>query len=139
MPSETDSWDAMMSAVRAFHDKHQLREKGGEELTYRVALMAEELGEVSACITKGKARTALAEELADLVILILGTDIVANLERARLAAAKAARDLGYRVFLNHAFIDGDAGQRGAGKGQGRQHGDGGLGDIQLDQVLAPAL
>ena len=79
MPTETDSWDAMVSAVRAFHDKHELREKGGEELTYRVALMAEELGEISACITKGKARTALAEELADLLILIMGTDIAANL------------------------------------------------------------
>ncbi len=80
MPAEADSWDAMMSAVRAFHDKHELREKGGEELTYRVALMTEELGEISACITKGKARTALAEELADLLILILGTDIAANLD-----------------------------------------------------------
>ena len=81
MPSETDSWDAMMSAVRAFHDKHELRDKGGEELTYRgVALMAEELGEISACITKGKGRTALAEELADLLILILGTDVAANLD-----------------------------------------------------------
>ena len=48
MPTETDSWDAMVSAVRAFHEKHELREKGGEELTYRVALMAEELGEISA-------------------------------------------------------------------------------------------
>ena len=44
MPTETDSWDAKMPAVRAFHDKHGLRENGGEELTYRVALMAEELG-----------------------------------------------------------------------------------------------
>jgi NTP pyrophosphatase (non-canonical NTP hydrolase) len=40
--------------------------------------MAEELGEISACVTKGKARTTLAEELADLLILILGTDIAAN-------------------------------------------------------------
>lgn len=63
MPTETDSWDARMSAVRAFHDKHGLREKGGRELTYRIALMAEELGEISACITKGKARTALAKSL----------------------------------------------------------------------------
>ncbi len=80
MPTETDSWDAMMSAVRAFHDKHELRERGGEELTYRVALMAEELGEISAYITRGKARKALAEELADLLILIVGTDIAANLD-----------------------------------------------------------
>jgi len=70
----------MMAAVRAFHDKHDFRARGGEELTYRVALMAEELGEVSACVTKGKSHEALAEELADLLILVMGTDIAAGLD-----------------------------------------------------------
>lgn len=70
----------MMAAVRAFHDKHRFRETGGEELTYRVALMAEELGEVSSCVTKGKSREALAEEVADLLILVMGTDIAAELD-----------------------------------------------------------
>ena len=28
---KTDSWEARMSAVKAFHDKHGLREKGGAE------------------------------------------------------------------------------------------------------------
>ena len=69
-----------MAAVRAFHDKHDFRNTGGEELTYRVALMAEELGEVSACVTKGKRRDQLAEELADLLILVMGTDIAADLD-----------------------------------------------------------
>lgn len=75
-----DSWTDMMSAVRAFHAKHDLRNNGGEELTYRVALMAEELGEVSACVTKGASRAALAEELADLLILVMGTEIAADLD-----------------------------------------------------------
>lgn len=75
-----DSWDAMMAAVQAFHDKHDFRNTGGEELTYRIALMAEELGEVSACVTKGKPAAALAEELADLLILVMGTDIAAQLD-----------------------------------------------------------
>jgi len=70
----------MMAAVQAFHDKHDFRNTGGEELTYRVALMAEELGEVSACVTKGKRREQLAEELADLLILVMGTDIAADLD-----------------------------------------------------------
>lgn len=70
----------MMAAVQAFHDKHRFRETGGEELTYRVALMAEELGEVSSCVTKGKSREALAEEVADLLILVMGTDIAAELD-----------------------------------------------------------
>lgn len=80
MRTDTDSWDAMMAAVRAFHDKHDLRNNGGEELSYRVALMAEELGEFSACVTKGKPREELAEELADLLILLMGTDIAADLQ-----------------------------------------------------------
>lgn len=79
MTHDDDSWDLMMAAVQAFHDKHDFRNTGGEELTYRVALMAEELGEVSACVTKGKRREALAEELADLLILVMGTDIAADL------------------------------------------------------------
>lgn len=76
----SDSWAAMMAAVQAFHDKHDFRNTGGEELTYRVALMAEELGEISSCISKGKTKQALAEELADLLILIMGTEIAAEID-----------------------------------------------------------
>jgi len=70
----------MLAAVQRFHDKHRFREAGGEDLPYRVALMAEELGEISACITKGKSEEALAEECADLLILLIGTAISANLD-----------------------------------------------------------
>ena len=70
----------MLTAVQQFHDKHRFREAGGEDLPYRVALMAEELGEISACITKGKTEEALAEECADLLILLIGTAISANLD-----------------------------------------------------------
>lgn len=72
---DRDSYDAMLKAVQAFHDKHRFRETGGEEMTYRVALMAEELGEISACVTKGKSTEQLAEEVADLFILVIGTAI----------------------------------------------------------------
>lgn len=75
-----DSYRAMLAAVQAFHDKHQFRATGGEEMTYRVALMAEELGEISSCVTKGKGRQALAEEIADLLILILGTGIAQDID-----------------------------------------------------------
>ena len=70
----------MLTAVQRFHDKHGFRESGGEDLPYRVALMAEELGEISACITKGKTKEALAEECADLLILLIGTALSANLD-----------------------------------------------------------
>jgi NTP pyrophosphatase (non-canonical NTP hydrolase) len=79
-PCDPDSWQAMMAAVAAFHEKHDFRNLGGEELTYRMALMAEELGEIGACITKGKSKEALAEEVADLLILLLGTAIAADFD-----------------------------------------------------------
>jgi len=75
-----DSYQDMLTTVQAFHDKHRFRETGGEELAYRVALMTEELGEISACVTKGKNKEQLAEECADLFILILGTAIAADFD-----------------------------------------------------------
>jgi NTP pyrophosphatase (non-canonical NTP hydrolase) len=75
-----DSYQDMLTAVQAFHDKHRFRETGGEELAYRVALMTEELGEISACVTKGKSKEQLAEECADLFILLVGTAIAADFD-----------------------------------------------------------
>lgn len=80
MTNNADSWSTMLAAVQAFHDKHRFRETGGEELTYRVALMAEELGEISSCVTKGKSKDSLAEEVADLLILLMGTGIAADFD-----------------------------------------------------------
>lgn len=77
---KNDSYDNMLAAVQAFHDKHQFKENGGEEMTYRLALMAEELGEISACVTKGKPLEDLAEECADLLILIMGTAIAKDFD-----------------------------------------------------------
>ncbi len=80
MFSQRDSWQEMMAAVQAFHDKHDFKNTGGEELKYRVALMAEELGEISSCVTKGKRVELLAEEVADLLILVMGTGIAADFD-----------------------------------------------------------
>ncbi|HEY0722326.1 MAG TPA: nucleoside triphosphate pyrophosphohydrolase family protein [Gammaproteobacteria bacterium] len=76
----SDSYAAMLAAVQAFHDKHDFKNRGGEELTYRMALMAEELGEIGAAITKGKPKEQLAEEVADLFILLIGTGIAADFD-----------------------------------------------------------
>mgnify|MGYP006331526083 FL=1 len=75
-----DSYQQMLAAVQAFHDKHRFKETGGEDMTYRVALMAEELGEIAECVTKGKARDKLAEEVADLFILLIGTAIAQDFD-----------------------------------------------------------
>ncbi|UCE89300.1 MAG: nucleoside triphosphate pyrophosphohydrolase family protein [Pseudomonadota bacterium] len=76
----TDSYAQMLAAVQAFHVKHDFKNTGGEELVYRVALMSEELGEISACVSKGKPTELLAEECADLMILLMGTAIAADFD-----------------------------------------------------------
>jgi NTP pyrophosphatase (non-canonical NTP hydrolase) len=78
--SKPDSYDDMLAIVQAFHDKHDFKNTGGEDLTYRVALMTEELGEISSAITKGKSPDNLAEECADLMILLMGTAIAADFD-----------------------------------------------------------
>lgn len=79
---DPDSYTAMLAAVQAFHDKHDFARNGGERMAFRVALMAEELGEISAAVTKGKGQAALAEECADLMILLLGNAIAADFDLA---------------------------------------------------------
>lgn len=75
-----DSYELMLAEVQAFHDKHDFKNTGGEELMYRIALMAEELGEISACASKGKSVDELSEECADLMILLMGTAISQNFD-----------------------------------------------------------
>lgn len=70
----------MMAEVQKFHTKHDFKNTGGEDLKYRIALMAEELGEISACVTKGKDLAELEEEVADLLILVMGTAIAADFD-----------------------------------------------------------
>lgn len=80
MNINTDSYNDMLKAVRDFHEKHRFRENGGEEMIYRIALMSEELGEISACVTKGRPPAELKEELADLFILLVGTALAQDLD-----------------------------------------------------------
>ena len=75
-----DSFSMMMEEVEKFHRKHEFDRNGGEDMVYRVALMAEELGEISACVTKGKSKDELSEECADLLILLLGNAIAADFD-----------------------------------------------------------
>lgn len=78
--NKLDSYQEMLAAVQAFHTKHDFKNNGGEEMTYRLALMAEELGEISSCVTKGKSKEDLSEEVADLFILIMGTAIAQDFD-----------------------------------------------------------
>ena len=43
-----DSYKDMLAKEQTFHDKYDFKNTGGEEMTYRIALTAEELGEMGA-------------------------------------------------------------------------------------------
>jgi len=77
---DRDSFESMMKEIRAFHRKHDFNSKSGEDMVYRVALMAEELGEISACVSKGRPVEELAEECADLLILLMGNAVSADFD-----------------------------------------------------------
>ena len=76
------SWLTMMSRVASFHHKHRFSSEGnhGHDMGYRIALTIEELGELSAAITKGKSDEEAAEELADLLILLLGHSLAMEVD-----------------------------------------------------------
>ena len=76
------SWLTMMRRVAAFHSKHNFAsdENNGHDMGYRISLTIEELGELSASITKGKPKGEAAEELADLLILILGHSLAMSVD-----------------------------------------------------------
>jgi len=78
--TEQDSFAHMLAAVQAFHHKHRFNDRGGEDMIYRLALMTEELGEIAECVTKGKTTEELAEECADLLILLMGNAISASFD-----------------------------------------------------------
>ena len=80
--SPDGSWETMMSRVAQFHHKHSFEsaENNGHDMGYRLALTVEELGELSAAITKGKPDSEAAEELADLLILILGHSLAMRVD-----------------------------------------------------------
>lgn len=83
LPSTPDgSWLTMMRRVASFHHKHAFssEDNNGHDMGYRVALTIEELGELSAAITKGKPSHEGAEELADLLILILGHSLAMKVD-----------------------------------------------------------
>lgn len=76
------SWATMMGRVAGFHLKHDFAnpENNGHDMGYRLALVIEELGELSAAITKGKPKEEAAEELADVFILTLGNALAMEVD-----------------------------------------------------------
>ncbi len=107
-PRPDGSWETMMCRVARFHAKHDFAspDNNGHDMGYRLALMIEELGELSAAITKRKPAEEAAEELADVFILTLGNalamevdlEAVFHQKMDRIMQRKARRgNLGIRV------------------------------------------
>ena len=89
--SPTNEWETMMKKVAKFHHKHDFAGKNGHDMGYRIALTVEELGELSAAITKGKPIDECAEEMADILILLMGHSIAMKIDLKSAFEKKYAR------------------------------------------------
>ncbi|MEA1926404.1 MAG: nucleoside triphosphate pyrophosphohydrolase family protein [Patescibacteria group bacterium] len=60
------------NATAEFHKKFKMKGTNNENMTFRLNLLIEELGELAQAITKGKPRENVIEENIDLLNLVLG-------------------------------------------------------------------
>lgn len=75
------------NAIEDFHKKFKMKGTNNEDMSFRLNLMTEELGELAQAVTKGKGKDAIMEENIDLLNLIIGNFIsqgisVEELEKA---------------------------------------------------------
>tara|TARA_B100001564_G_C20370946_1_gene547919 strand:- start:39 stop:407 length:369 start_codon:yes stop_codon:yes gene_type:complete len=98
-------WEVMMKKVAEFHHKHDFAGKNGHDMGYRIALTVEELGELSAAITKGKPLDECAEEMADILILLMGHSIAMKID------LKAAFEKKYQRIMERKALTGRLGVR----------------------------
>ncbi|MDC0340744.1 MAG: nucleoside triphosphate pyrophosphohydrolase family protein [Candidatus Poseidoniaceae archaeon] len=101
----SDEWEEMMKRVAAFHHKHDFANKNGHDMGYRIALTVEELGELSAAITKGKPIEECAEEMADILILLMGHSIAMDID------LKSAFEKKYQRIMKREALTGRLGIR----------------------------
>jgi len=100
-----DEWEIMVKKVAAFHHKHDFANKNGHDMGYRIALTVEELGELSAAITKGKPIEECAEEMADILILLMGHSIAMDID------LKSAFEKKYQRIMKREALTGRLGVR----------------------------
>ena len=100
-----NEWESMMKKIAVFHDKHKFEENNGHDMGYRIALTVEELGELSAAVTKGKPLTECVEEMADILILLMGHSLAMEVD------LKAAFEAKYQKIMQRPSIRGRLGIR----------------------------
>ena len=100
-----NEWDIMMKKVAAFHHKHDFAGQNGHDMGYRLALTIEELGELAAAVTKGKPLEECAEEMADVLILLMGHSLAMELD------LKAAFEKKYVRIMQREALQGRLGVR----------------------------
>lgn len=59
-------------ATKKFHQKFKMKGTNNEDMTFRLNLMIEELGELAQAVTRGKSREEVIEENVDIFNLTLG-------------------------------------------------------------------
>ena len=103
----SQTFTQMFEKVKKFHDKHDFADEknNGHDMSYRILLTIEELGELAECFTKGKSKNEKAEELADLLILIIGHSIAIDIDLERAFNDKM------EVIMKRTAIKGDFGIR----------------------------
>ena len=100
-----NEWDVMMKKVAAFHSKHDFAGQNGHDMGYRLALTIEELGELAAAVTKGKPIEECAEEMADVLILLMGHSLAMEVD------LKAAFEKKYARIMKREALQGRLGVR----------------------------
>ncbi|MDA0715624.1 MAG: pyrophosphatase [archaeon] len=100
-----NEWEYMMQKIAFFHDKHDFASKNGHDMGYRMALTIEELGELAAAITKGKPIEECAEEMADVLILLMGHSLAMEVD------LKAAFEKKYEKIMKREALTGRLGVR----------------------------
>ena len=103
----SQTYSQMLAKVQKFHDKHDFSNPKyrGHDMSYRILLTMEELGELAECFTKGKPDSEKSEELADLLILIIGHSIAMNINLEEAFNEKIEK------IMNRKAIMGDFGIR----------------------------
>lgn len=59
-------------AIKKFHEKFEMKGTNNEDMSFRLNLLIEELGELAQAITKEKPREDVIEENIDLLNLVIG-------------------------------------------------------------------